>query len=377
MELPQSKQRLKYQDAVREIEGELEALAPQAASAEKVAALQARLDHFAERYQYEEALGTARYKLYELQARLHYMRQEDEQALDFIAQAVDMRGSVYASAERLKQDIAARAIAPAVDGVRFFYRSPVAVFWFSFVTLGLYNIYWFYKHWRTIRLSTGVRTWPILSAIFQVFTAYSLFKRIRDAAKAHGYEIGGVGWLTAAYIVVIVISNSVARIELQYSLAGTTTQAIDIVALVLTIVFGVCIALIPALIQKAANVYSVATLGPHHAFRKAYVGEIVVVIIGAVLFLFTLYQYGTDIATNQYPRGSQTEISEQDVLAESLRIQYDECSTALNARYNSLDTTDGAAVDAYNADYDVCEDTRLRFNQAVDRYNWLAGFSDE
>ena len=45
-----------------------------------------KLDALADKYQYSEEISTARYKLYELQALVHYFDGDDDGALDFINQ---------------------------------------------------------------------------------------------------------------------------------------------------------------------------------------------------------------------------------------------------------------------------------------------------
>ncbi len=103
MQLPHSQNRQKYIEQIKIIEANLK----DATSSEKDEALlnqvQKRLDSLAEKYQFSEEIGTARYKLYELQALVHYFNGHDDDALDFINQAIDTRGETYAKAEKIKQ----------------------------------------------------------------------------------------------------------------------------------------------------------------------------------------------------------------------------------------------------------------------------------
>jgi hypothetical protein len=375
MELPHSKQRQKYIDEIREIESSLKEATSGSISVDRLRLLQSQLDKMATQYQYKDEIGPARYKLYEIQAFIYYFERKDEGALDFITQAIEMRGTSYPKAERLKVQIVSGASKPNSNGILFFHKSPTTVFWLSFLTLNLYNIYWFYKQWRTIRVSTGVRTWPILSSIFQVFTAYSLFKRIRDNAEKNKYKkLRGVGWLTVSYIIVILLSNGLSRIEIRGAVAGTITQVGDIAALTFTIVFGVLLALIIAKVQEAANAHNIAVLGKDYKFRKIYAGEIIFSIIGIGLFVLGMYQYSHDIIANQYPRATQAEIRVEGAKADSLRAEYDLCSNSLDYRYDKVDTSSDYAVNSYNNDLRDCEDTRIKLNSAVERYNWLAGY---
>lgn len=105
MQLPHSKAAQSYKEHIKTIELNLK----EATSGEKDAALlsmvQKRLDALAEKYQYNEEIGAARYKLYELQALVHYFNGHDDDALDFINQAIETRGENYPKAEKLKQQL--------------------------------------------------------------------------------------------------------------------------------------------------------------------------------------------------------------------------------------------------------------------------------
>lgn len=105
MQLPHSENRQKYIDQIKVVEANLK----DATSGEKdkalLALVQKRLDSLAEKYQFSEEIGTARYKLYELQALVHYFNGHDDDALDFINQATEMRGETYAKAEKLKKQL--------------------------------------------------------------------------------------------------------------------------------------------------------------------------------------------------------------------------------------------------------------------------------
>jgi len=109
MQLPHSKTRQVYTEQIKIVETNLR----DATSGEKDDALldqvQKRLDTLAKKYQYNEEIGAARYKMYELQALVHYFNGEDDDALDFINQAIETRGESYARAEKLKVQLRTKA----------------------------------------------------------------------------------------------------------------------------------------------------------------------------------------------------------------------------------------------------------------------------
>jgi hypothetical protein len=105
VQLPHSKGRQNYIDQIKVVEANLR----DATSGDKdkalLAQVQKRLDSLAEKYQFSEEIGTARYKLYELQALVHYFNGHDDDALDFINQAIETRGETYTKAEKLKKQL--------------------------------------------------------------------------------------------------------------------------------------------------------------------------------------------------------------------------------------------------------------------------------
>jgi hypothetical protein len=70
--------------------------------------IQTELDRVSQDYSHDE-LGQNSYKLYELQAYLHVLRKEFNKALDFIEEAVRLRGHNYLDADRLLSYIKSRA----------------------------------------------------------------------------------------------------------------------------------------------------------------------------------------------------------------------------------------------------------------------------
>lgn len=105
MQLPQSKARQAYIEQVKIIEANLKDATSGESNKALLSQVQKRLDTLAEKYQYSDELGTARYKLYELQALVHYFNGHDDDALDFINQAIETRGETYAKAEKLKKQL--------------------------------------------------------------------------------------------------------------------------------------------------------------------------------------------------------------------------------------------------------------------------------
>lgn len=61
----------------------------------------------------------------------------------------------------------------------FFQVSPLKLAIMSFVTFGLYEVYWFYKHWCVVKERTGRQISPFWRAAFPFIFCYSLIKEVR------------------------------------------------------------------------------------------------------------------------------------------------------------------------------------------------------
>jgi RNA polymerase subunit RPABC4/transcription elongation factor Spt4 len=78
----------------------------------------------------------------------------------------------------------------------------------SLLTLGLYELYWFYRNWSLIKAQEQVKIIPILRAVFSVFFCYQLFKKVRLSAQALGYKRSYSPALSAAgYIIITLLVN--------------------------------------------------------------------------------------------------------------------------------------------------------------------------
>ena len=89
-----------------------------------------------------------------------------------------------------------------------FALSPVKLIVMSVTTLGVYNVYWFYKNWRTIRNTDKFNWGAFILALFSPVTAALLFKRYINVGLALllaatyfllnlAYKIDNAWWLVA------------------------------------------------------------------------------------------------------------------------------------------------------------------------------------
>jgi hypothetical protein len=86
----------------------------------------------------------------------------------------------------LAQD-ASHATVPAVpDPVPFFLVGTWKLVVLCVTTLGLYEFYWFYRHWRQLQRFGGEDVWPAARAVFAGLFSYTFFVRVNEEAEAQG-----------------------------------------------------------------------------------------------------------------------------------------------------------------------------------------------
>ena len=75
---------------------------------------------------------------------------------------------------------------PSDTPVPFFLVGTRKLIVLSIATLGLYEPYWFYRHWQQLRQFGGEDVWPLARAAFSGIFSYSLFSRVHLEADAQG-----------------------------------------------------------------------------------------------------------------------------------------------------------------------------------------------
>ncbi|MFC3653044.1 hypothetical protein ACFONN_15905 [Dyella humi] len=84
----------------------------------------------------------------------------------------------------------------------FFAVSPLKLAVMSIFTLGLYELYWFYKNWQCIKVREKENISPFWRAVFAYFFCYSLFSEMREWQKENGKGEMPAGLLAFGWIIV-------------------------------------------------------------------------------------------------------------------------------------------------------------------------------
>ena len=92
------------------------------------------------------------------------------------------------------------------DGAVFFPVSKMKLAVMSVCTLGVYDIYWFYKYWVFIKKETGENIRPFIRAVMAIIFCYSCFSYVSGEVNKHSIPLKkGVVYLTVWYILFLLL----------------------------------------------------------------------------------------------------------------------------------------------------------------------------
>lgn len=151
----------------------------------------------------------------------------------------------------------------------------------SVSTFGLYHIYWFYKHWKSLKADRNLNVNPGARALFAIIMSYSMFREVRKAVreldKSRGLE---AGWLAIAFAIL--------------ALSGRASGPYASYALISLLSFW---PLIP--VQNAINFYWERKYG--NRLTKSYFGtsNVIWTVIGVIIFGILMYYGAYGSPSNQ------------------------------------------------------------------------------
>ncbi|MBI2444501.1 MAG: zinc-ribbon domain-containing protein [Candidatus Magasanikbacteria bacterium] len=173
------------------------------------------------------------------------------------------------------------------EHVEYFSISLLRLAVLSVLTLGIYDVYWFYKNWDAIKKQEGKKISPLARAIFAVFYCHDLFKRVALSAKNHGYvkKISYSFWATT-YIILIIAGTAmgqVARDNPDFKSLASDYPSLVIYFSVFQfiIILSSFIPLLP--IQKVIN-FNNDSIAQIHQRKKFSIGEAILIVLGIVFF---------------------------------------------------------------------------------------------
>jgi hypothetical protein len=152
-------------------------------------------------------------------------------------------------------------------------------------TLGLYGLYWFYKHWAIQKTVTHEKIQPAARSIFNIFFTHSLAKRIAMTIQAKSIPyVWSAGKNATAYVLGSIVGNIADRISAN---GGRDAYWFDLLSLITMIISFTAL----YNIQKAANVACDDSEGLSNSQLTA--ANIAWLVLGGLLWaliLFGLYE---------------------------------------------------------------------------------------
>lgn len=159
----------------------------------------------------------------------------------------------------------------------FFAISCSRVFWLDILSLGFYQLYWFYKNWQALR-AAGQKVNPVVRAwIFPPFFVFQLFANIKNKIAPDRKTSFCLRTAPVLFIFDVLLSVFVPDEIMIWLLP-------EIIVIILS-------AVVMRVIQKAVNDYN-AIQNPEIRLRRSpTAGEAVAVLLMPVLFLAS-FAYG-------------------------------------------------------------------------------------
>lgn len=146
-------------------------------------------------------------------------------------------------------------------------------------TFGTYAIYWFYKNWKMHKAKYNGSLWPVPRAIFNIFFAHSLFKKVDSSIKRDRLSFD---WSPSGLATLFVIFTIVNRFIDRLSLKEMGTPWVDIISI--PVLFILYIILLK--VQKAINISQNDPQGNSNS--DITVLNIVWILLGVVLWILFL-----------------------------------------------------------------------------------------
>ena len=129
-------------------------------------------------------------------------------------------------------------LAPAATALDEFYVVGKAKFVALFVaTLGMYQVYWAYRHWRHYRRVHKEKMSPVVRAIFQIFFTHALTRSIDASLKASNRPAQWSPSVLASVFVVVQLVTAVLDRLAGNSIGSPTT---DVLGLAMLLPMGLC-----------------------------------------------------------------------------------------------------------------------------------------
>lgn len=129
---------------------------------------------------------------------------------------------------------------------RFYVVAPRKLLVLWFLTMGLYQLYWYYKNWALYERATGAGVWPVARALFAVFSTHSLFRLIGEHDATGTRRPWDNGSYAAAVVFLLVVGYVLAW-------AGQDSLFFDVISAFLLLPLGLLTRQVQAEVNARCN----------------------------------------------------------------------------------------------------------------------------
>lgn len=165
-------------------------------------------------------------------------------------------------------------------------QAPWRLVLLSILTFGFYEIYWFYRNWEHIKIHKNLdispdwRTVGLFVPIYNIVLIYRQFRDIRNLAIETGCKTySSPGWITFGYIYLSTVT-------------GYAYLEGDLILPLVTSLLAVWLLVV---IQRTLNDYWEKEQPRLEMRTKFSNGEIVLLVIGGIFWILSIYTIGTFI----------------------------------------------------------------------------------
>lgn len=197
--------------------------------------------------------------------------------------------------EWLKDDALAREIKLDDGAESYSNAQPIwQLIILSISTLGLYELYWFYKTWKQLNIHKelnirpALRTFGLMIPIGGIILVYLLFEDIKKYIEESGIKTFSPGWMTTGYCLLIAIG-----LRILDKSSDTPDPGQRLLGLIASDIFFILALLVLARIQVFLNSYWTREQATLKVRTKLSIFEIVILIFGGILMF--LIHLGTVI----------------------------------------------------------------------------------
>ena len=162
----------------------------------------------------------------------------------------------------------------------FYVVAPRKFLLLSILTLGFYDVYWFYKNWRIVKLRDNLDIWPPMRGLFYIFFTHSLFERVDTELRAGDNYEDWHSSSVATVVVLLAISSAILDRMTRYSVGEPFTDILS----VLLIPVGAWVLLRA---QKAINLACEDPQGSSNS--SLTVGNWIWMILGGLMWLLVAF----------------------------------------------------------------------------------------